>query len=369
MWGPESHCHHQGVPNPTPLSPRSPHTPQPPICAPRSTPCAMGAAGDVGPSITLSPSGCPHPHCPQGAPLSPWCPIVPMVSHCPPMGVPKASHCPQDDPPPQPPICAPWIALCAMGAAGGDVGPSVTLSPSGCPQPHSVVPMVSHCPHDVPPPPAPNLHPTDRPVCNGCHWWRCGAQHHIVTLGLSPTRVPLSPRCPIVPLCLSPRRPIIPTMSPPVPPQPPTCAPWSAPCAMGAAGGGDVGPSVTLSPSGCPHPHVPKASHCPQAVPSPCPIVTLVSHCHHAVHPPPSPQPVPHRSPCAQWVLLVEMWGPASHCHPWAVPNPTPLSPRRPIVPKLSPTRVPLSPGCHIVTPPPPPAPSPQPVPHGAPHV
>ena len=216
-----------GCPQPHPIvplwvSPRRPIVPtmspppQPLACAPWSAPCVTGATGgDVGPCVTLSPLGCPQPH-----------PIVPMVSHCPPMGVPKVSHCPHDVPPPSAPNLCPTERPMHDGAAGGDVGPGVTLSPSGCPQPHPIVPKVP--PH----PPAPNLCPTEHPVCNGCHWWRCGAQCHIVTLGLSPT----PPRCPQgVPL--SPRSP----SHPPAPNLHPTEHPMCDGCAMGATGG-DVGP-------------------------------------------------------------------------------------------------------------------------------
>ena len=205
-----------------------PSSPQP---VPHRAPCAQWVLLVVmmwGPVSHCHPLGCPQPH-----------PIVPMVSHCPPMGVPKASHCPQGDPPaPQPPTCAPRIALCAMGAADGDVGPSVTLSPSGCPHPQAV------------------------------------------------------PKVSIVPLWVSPGRPIVPTMS--IPPQPPTSAPRSALCAMGAAAGGDVGPSVTLSPLGCPQPHpiVPMASHCPPMG------VPMAPHRPHHVPPPQPPTCAPQSALC-----------------------------------------------------------------------
>ena len=147
MWGPVSHCHHQGVL--IPMSPRrpivptmSPLPPAPNLCPmerPMHDGCHWWRCGALCHIVTLGLSPTP-PHCPHGVPLSPRSP-----------------------PSPQPPISAPWIAPCAMGAAGGDVGPGVTLSPSGFPHPH--------CPHDVHSPPAPDLCPTECPVCDGCHWW------------------------------------------------------------------------------------------------------------------------------------------------------------------------------------------------------
>ena len=244
------------------MSPLRP--PQPPTCAPQSTPCVMGAQwvplvvmwgpdhhplSTPSPPVPLSPSVCPH-----GAPSSPRCPIVPTTS----------------PPPPQPPICAPQSALCAMGATGGDVGPSVTLSPLGCPQPHRVVPKAPHRPHGVP------LSPS---VC--------------------PHGAPSSPPCP--------------------PPSAPNLCPTEHPmcdgCAMGAAGG-DVGPGVTLSPSGCPQPHpiVPMAPHCPHGAPlSPygCPHGSPSSPPHPPLSPP-SPQPLPHRAPHMQWVPPAVTRGPVT---------------------------------------------------------
>ena len=176
---------------------------------------------------------------------------------------------------PQPPTCAPRSTLCAMGATGGDVGPGVTLSPLGCPQPHPVVPKASHCPQGPPhTPQPPTCTPQSTPCVMGAQWvplvvmW--GPNHH-------PLSTP-SPPVPPIPLCLSPWRPIVPkashcphmgvpraphvpTMSPPL--QPPTCAPQSALCAMGAAGGDYVGPCVTLSPLGL----SPTPPHCPHGVP------------------------------------------------------------------------------------------------------
>ena len=95
MWGPASHCHHQGVPNPTPLSPRRPIVP-----------------------LWVS-------HCPHGVPLSPYgCPIVPMAPHCPPMGAPMAPHHPHHVPPCPPPSHQPVLCgaqrLHLGGAGGGD---------------------------------------------------------------------------------------------------------------------------------------------------------------------------------------------------------------------------------------------------------
>ena len=182
-----------------------------------------------------------------------------------------------------------------MGAAG-DVGPSITLSPSGCPQPHPVVPR------------------------------------------LSPTRGLLSPGCHIV--------------TPPLPPAPsPQPVPHRSPHVQWVLLVEMWGPAshchhqgvlIPLSPW---RPIVPMAPHCPPMG------VPKVSRCHQGDPPPPSPQFVPHRAPHVQWVPPVVMWGPVSHCHPWAVPNPTPLSPRRPIVPTMSPP--PSAPIIPTMSPPP----------------